>query len=130
MSRGRPGGVTVVAVLTWINGLSQIVTGVLVLMKVKIPGVAGGTSESFGQVMAIVWIALGIVVILVATGLLNGNRLSRILVTLSFLLSIVISVYVLVTTPSQLVSALVPIVLSVIGLMLLWSRRASAFFAA
>ncbi len=86
----RPGGVTLVAVLTWISGLLDIIGGTLLLFQTSV----AATAEAFGGASglitsAIVSILIGAIVIVVANGLLRGSAVSRMVITVIEVLSIV-----------------------------------------
>lgn len=115
MRPNRPVGVTVVAVLGIVTGILQILTGTL-LVVAGLP-----TIGVIGQVV-------GVITLIVAVYLLRGSRLARLLVTVDFVVSILQSVFAALQGGSTLTSALIAIVLLVIGLVLLWSGRAHAFF--
>ncbi len=114
MAGARPGGVTLIAVLTWINGAIGIVSGILSLMG------GGGT-------VAWVTIGLGVLVLAVGVGLLNGRNIARILAAIVFVLTLAASVYALVTGGISW-SPIVQGGLSLIALIMLFSGKANAFF--
>ncbi|WP_025156986.1 DUF7144 family membrane protein [Leifsonia aquatica] len=123
----RPGSVTFVAVLTYINGILNIIGGVIALFtRESSPaaqtagGLAGVTTS------AIVSIVLGIVILIVARGLLNGSTVSRALVTLVMVLNLINGVLLLFTL--QFVSGILEILWALLVISLLFTRRASAFF--
>jgi|GEM_PF-695064 len=127
MPAKRPGSVTFVAVLTYINGVLNIIGGVVVLFtRESAPGAetAGGLAGI--TTSAIVSIVLGIVILIVARGLLNGSKVSRALVTLVMILNLINGVLLLFTL--QVFSGVVDIVWVIIVLSLLFTRRANAFF--
>ncbi|MFF2372170.1 hypothetical protein [Agromyces sp. NPDC058110] len=116
MAGERPGGVTLVAVLAWISGALQIITGVIQIL----PG-----GQNFG---AGVWgIILGIVTIIVSLGLFRGSNAARIIVTIIFVINIATAIWLMTLGAfwSGLFAALFPL----IGLILLWTKRANAFFS-
>ena len=85
----RPGGVTLVAVLAWISGLLDIFGGTLLLFQTSV----ASTVEQFGGASAliasaIVSILIGAIVIIVATMLLRGSSIARMIVTVFEMLSI------------------------------------------
>jgi hypothetical protein len=114
----RPGGVTLVAVLAWISGALQILTGVLILLG----GQGGGA--------AVAWVAIiiGIITIIVSLGLFRGNNAARIIVAIIFALNLVSAIITMFAYPAQLWSALIAGALALIGLLLLFSARANEFF--
>ncbi|HET8779539.1 MAG TPA: hypothetical protein VFM66_05655 [Agromyces sp.] len=129
MAIDRPGGVTLVAVLTWISGLFDIVGGSLLLFQTSVEATVeqfGGSSQLIAS--ALFTILVGVVVIVVAVGLLRGNNASRIVITVFQMLSIVGSVFLAIAYPAGAIAEYFSIAIAVIVLILLWTRRASAFF--
>ena len=129
-ANGRPGGVTLVAVLTWIQGLLDVVGGIILLFNVSEP--AFEREFGYGDAVLIAGVAaivIGVVIIVVARGLLGGSRVSRGIVTIFVLLSLISAVYVAIAIPAQLAAAIVSGLLSLVVLGLLWSGKAASFFA-
>lgn len=129
MAMNRPGGVTLVAVLTWISGLFDIVGGSLLLFQTSVEATVerfGGSSQLIAS--ALFTILVGVVVIVVAIGLLRGNNASRIVITVFQMLSIIGSVFLAIAYPAGAIAEYFSIAIAVIVLLLLWTRRASAFF--
>lgn len=125
----RPGGVTLVAVLTWISGALDIVGGSILLFQRSDASIV----EEFGgenQLMAsaIFAILIGVVVVAVAGGLLRGNPSARIVVTIFQVLSIVSSIFLGIAYPPGAIGEYVSIAVALVVLFILWSRRAGAFF--
>jgi hypothetical protein len=116
MSARRPFGVTLVALIAWITGAVQILSGILSLL--------GGNGT-----VGVVAIVVGIVTIIVSFGLFGGNGGARILTAIVFALNVIGSVYLLITFSQGLWSALWSAIFPLIGLFLLFSRPANAFFA-
>ncbi|MEN2738172.1 hypothetical protein ABCS02_10290 [Microbacterium sp. X-17] len=116
MSDRRPFGVTLVAVIAWITGAIQIVSGIVALFR----GDAG-----------VGWIelAVGVITIVVSLGLFSGNRGARIVVTIVFALNVIGSILIIITNPLSFWAALWSGLFPLIGLFLLYSRPANAFFA-
>jgi hypothetical protein len=127
----RPGGVTLVAIIVWINGLLEIIGGAIVLYALgaasiqdnEIPG-----GRTAAVTFAIIAILLGLVTIVVGSGLLRGSRVSRVLVTIALILSLAGSILGVLGVPSEAVGPIVTGFLALIGLILLWTGRASEFF--
>ncbi|AGW42070.1 hypothetical protein O159_20880 [Leifsonia xyli subsp. cynodontis DSM 46306] len=125
----RPGSVTFVAVLTYINGVLSIVGGAIVLFtrdsmaRTDDAGALAGITTS-----AILSIVIGIVVLLVARGLLNGNTFSRAVVTIVMVISVLNGILQLFT--QQLVGGVVEILWAFLVLSLLFTARANEFFHA
>lgn len=123
MAGQRPGGVTLVAVLGIISGILQILGGIVAIAA----GAASGIVPAL--VVGVVVLAIGLFTLLVSGYLLGGSRLARVLVTISFLLSIGGAVYTIVSTPDQWWSGVVSGALALIGILLLYSRRANEYFS-
>ena len=117
MTGPRPIGVTIVAIITWINGLFSLVPGIIALF--------GGANTTLTWIT----IALGALTIAIGSALLGGRNWSRIVVTILFVLSLAAAVYLGVTVPAQLWQAIVSGGLALIGLAFLWSKKANAFFS-
>ncbi|WP_375386019.1 hypothetical protein [uncultured Microbacterium sp.] len=120
MAGTRPGGVTVVSILAWISGLLQLIAGILALFVVPI--------SSAITVAAWISIALGVITILVGAGLWRGSPAARLIATIVFVLNLVNAVFTLFATPANAWSAIVSGLFALIGIILLWTKAASAFF--
>ena len=114
----RPFGVTIVAVIAWINGVVNIIQGIVSLL--------GGADPT----VAWITIFVGIITFLVSLGLFRGSNGARILVTIVFLINIAAAIYAIVAVPGYFFSAVVTGVLALIGILLLYTARANAFFEA
>jgi hypothetical protein len=115
MASARPGGVTLVAVLTWISGAINIIVGVL--------GLFPGGQDFWSSLLQIV---LGIIVVSVARGLLRGSNLSRIIITIVQAIAVIAAIVGLFTGPNW--SAVIAGIVPAIVLILLWTGRANEFF--
>lgn len=128
-SVARPVGVTVVAVLAWISGLLDIIGGTLLLFQTSVASTVeqfGGASQLIAS--ALLEILIGVVVIVVAIGLLRGNAASRVVITIFQILSIIASVFFAIAYPAGAIGEYFSIAIAAIVLLLLWTGRASAFF--
>jgi hypothetical protein len=76
--------------------------------------------------LAVTSIIIGLVIVVVARGLLRGSRGSRFVVTVFTILSLLSGVYSVVQ--HQYASGILTALIAVIILALLWSGRAAAFF--
>lgn len=121
MNAQRPAGVTLVAVLSWIGGALNVVFGGLLL-------IASGFAAGPDTTIAIINVVIGLLTILIAGGLLKGNTAARMIIT-------VLQVFTIASTGSHLflggvspVSDIISITISVIVLLILWSRKSNAFF--
>jgi glucose dehydrogenase len=114
MAGERPVGVTIVAVIAWIIGAIQIVGGILAL-------IAGAGFDAWAVLI------VGILTIAVSLGLLRGNNTARIIMAIVFTLNLVVAVWAIVIGVDfwdQVVAG----ALAIIGLVFLFSKKASAFF--
>jgi uncharacterized membrane protein HdeD (DUF308 family) len=125
MAATRPGAVTFVAVLVYINGILDLVFGVLALVAVF---AANSTSTALVGVNAVVLILLGIITIVVARGLLQGSNTSRTIVLILEVISVISGIFTLFS--GQFSSGLVTIVWALVVIAILSTRRAIDFFRA
>jgi len=116
-----PAGLWFVAVLAWIVGAAQVLSGVGLL---------------FSDVEANVWLAaldffVGGIAIMTGFTLLTGDRLGRVLAAVVFLVVLIGALLnVLSIGPGfSWGSSIAGAVLSVVGLVMLFSRRSNEFFA-
>lgn len=125
MAGARPVGVTIVAVLAWISGLFSIIGGILLL-------ISGVETASMNRgaitVAAIISILIGIIVIVVSLGLFRGSRGARTVVTIVFALNIINAIVQIFTGTQSLWTALLSALPAIIGIILLYTQRANAFF--
>ena len=120
MTGTRPGGVTVVAVLAWISGAVNIIAGGLLIFA----AIMAPDALWYGLVQLL----LGIVTIVLSVGLLRGRPNARIVMTVVFVLNLISALFVIFFQQAQVWSGVVSGVAVVIGLVLLWTRRANEFF--
>lgn len=127
----RPVGVTVVAIIAWISGALDLIAGIIMLFLLPITSVVedyGGPAALIGS--AIGSIIVGLIVVIVAGGLLNGSPGARLVVTVLQILSIIGSLFLAVAyreSPTA-ITEWIGIVVALVVLLLLWSRKATAFF--
>jgi hypothetical protein len=114
----RPGGVTLVAVLAWISGALQILTGILILLA----------GDSVGTTVAWVAIIVGVITIIVSLGLFRGSNAARIIVAIIFVLNLISAIFTMFVYPAQLWSALIAAAFALNGLILPYSQRANDVF--
>lgn len=117
MSGTRPFGVTLVAIIAWITGAIQIVSGIISLF--------GGAATA-----GVVAIIIGVITIAVSLGLFRGSNGARIVTTIVFLLNIAGSFYLRLALDASIWATVGAILLPVIGLVLLYTSRANTFFRA
>ncbi|HKH07565.1 MAG TPA: hypothetical protein VKA62_01350 [Agromyces sp.] len=125
----RPGGVTLVAVLTWIVGLLDVLAGTILLFQTSVAATVeqfGGASQLIAT--AIFQIFVGVVIIAIAGGLLRGSPSARIVVTVFQVLSIMGGVFLAIAYPAGAIGEYIGIAISLVIIFLLWTGRANAFF--
>jgi hypothetical protein len=128
MPATRPGSVTFVAVLAYINGVLNIIGGTVILFtRDQMVRSSNGGTEAGLITSGILAIILGVVILVVARGLLNGSRFARGLVTVVMILNAIGGVILLFSL--QFFSGILEILWAIVMLSLLYTQRANAFFA-
>ena len=135
----RPGSVTIVVVLTWINAVLHLLTGCARCWSsrsrsappgpMRPPAASVRVSRSVSR---IVYLIIGAVTAFVATRLGRGGRGSRMLLTIIEVITIVVNVITWISnnTGQQAASSIIGIVIAGVILALLWNQRANDFFNA
>ncbi|MCP2638099.1 hypothetical protein K0817_016220 [Microbacterium sp. HD4P20] len=115
----RPVGVTIVAIIAWLSGLIQIIASIFVIIAGLV----------ITPVALIAWfsLAIGIITLIVGVGLWKGNSTARTVATIVFIINIVLEVLGMFNGES-LWSAISGSILSIIGLILLYTRSAREYF--
>ena len=123
----RPGLVTVVAVIVYINALVTILGGVILLIaanSAEVDSAVGGTGLAVGT--GVIAMLLGLLTLLVARGLFSGSNLSRgiiagiqLVAAINGLLSIV---------HGQVAVGVINMLVALIVISILYTGRANAFF--
>jgi hypothetical protein len=124
----RPLGVTIVAALAIVSGLFDVIGGIVLLF-----GSDETTAERFGgagvlTTVAILSIGLGLLMVVIAVGLLRGNPVARIAATIVQAFSLASSIWIGIAEPSQLATEVASALIAVAILFLLWSGEASRYF--
>jgi hypothetical protein len=125
----RPLGVTIVAALAVVSGAFDIIGGIVLLSMQSDPT----TADAFGAAsvatsLAVMEIAIGIIMVLIAVGLLRGNTASRIAATIVQAISLAGSIWIGVAQPATLPTEIVSALVALAILMLLWSAEATRYF--
>lgn len=115
----RPLGISILAILILLVGLGLVVRGIL--------GLVNGGEGSAGILVSAVLVIVGLAYALVARGIWNGNRASRVIVTILTAIAFIGSVVEL-ADPAQRLASTIQIIVSVVILVLLYGRRARAYF--
>ena len=113
----RPFGVTLIVILIVINGILTVISGVISALMLR---------DDINIVYSLILIILGLIYLAVAGALGRGNRAARMLIAVVTVLMLVVGILGLFS--GNLVTAIVQIAISVIILLVLFSRKASAFF--
>lgn len=128
----RPGGVTLVIVLMWINAIIEIIAGILTVL-------ASGDVEHLAQydqaqavvlTIGIIAIVFGLITIALALGLARGGSAARVIVTVVVVLQILADTWELAVRAHGGFPwlSVLAILFWLLILALLWTSRASAFF--
>jgi hypothetical protein len=122
--------VTLVAVIVWITGALQVIGGVIGLITSSTTAEVNGVPGSAGSIAAtaIVSIVLGLITVAVGVALLRGSQLARVLTTIVLALNLASAVYLIAGVPSSLWQGVINGVLALIGIILLYTRSANAYF--
>ncbi len=128
----RPGGVTFIAILTFLIAFLSLAAGFVFLLAsdsgLASADISAGTATTYG----IVEIVFGVITAVVAVGLWTGNSFARLAVTALMVVRILASLWVAFTLNGHggFLAAALAGGLSVIVLLLLWNYRADEFFNA
>ena len=114
----RPTEVTVVGVLVVVLGVLGVVYALM--------GFLSGATPGLGIAALTISLLIGLVYLLVAKGLFNGNNMSRLIVAIVSGIGVVAGFLALFVSPG---SGVVQIVWSGVILALLFTARVRAFFA-
>lgn len=123
----RPAAVTVVGALVWVNAALDLVAGFFLLILATIGGDDAGTRTTWA-IMGSVSLVLGAIAAVVAFGLMRGNSVARIAITVIEVFSIIASVSAAIANPASAVNEIVSALIAVAILLLLWSGEATRFF--
>jgi hypothetical protein len=113
----RPFGVTLIVILIVINGLLTVISGLISALMLR---------DDINIVYSLIMIILGLVYLAVAGALGRGNRGARMLIALVTVLMLVVGIIGLFS--GNPIAGIIQIAISVIVLLVLFSRKASAFF--
>ncbi|MRX44429.1 DUF7144 family membrane protein [Agromyces kandeliae] len=123
----RPVAVTVVGALVWVNAALDLVAGFFLLVLATIGGDDAATRTTWA-IMGSVSLVLGAIAAVVAFGLMRGNSVARIAITVIEVFSIIASVSAAIANPASAVNEIVSALIAVAILLLLWSGEATRFF--
>ncbi|GAA1061934.1 hypothetical protein [Agromyces bracchium] len=123
----RPAAVTVVGALVWVNAALDLVAGFFLLTLATIGGDDAATRSTWA-IMGSVSLVLGAIAAIVAFGLMRGNSVARIAITVIEVFSIIASVSAAILNPTSAVNEIVSALIAVAILLLLWSGESTRFF--
>ena len=113
----RPIGVTIVMVLIVISGIILVFNGAISAIMLR---------DDINIVFSLVLIILGLIYLAVAGALGRGNRGARMLIAAVTVISLIVGVVGLFS--GNVWTAIIQIAIAVVILLVLFSRKASAFF--
>jgi hypothetical protein len=129
---GRPVGVTVVAVIAFIQGIIGILMGIGLIVERNNDSLIEHIGQSSGQIQTYGWIAViwSVLALLVGWGLWNGGDWARILVAILEVLHVAGGVYLLFAWSGHyLWQGIWQIAVGLVVLWLLFNPRSDDFFA-
>ena len=115
----RPLGVTLVAIIAWISGFLQIIGSIFVIIA--------GLFITWPAIVGWISLIIGAVTLAVGVGLWRGNSTARTIAAIVFVINIALEVLGMFNGES-LWSAIGGSILSIIGLILLYTRSARRYF--
>ena len=125
----RPIVVSIVAVVAFLSGVIDIITGILTLFGVNDPeasaafgGSGGVLASSIGSML------IGTIVVILAFGLWLGRWVARMIVTVLQALSLIHSLFLAVANLGNPVGEWASVFFSALVMILLWTRPSSAYF--
>jgi uncharacterized protein YjeT (DUF2065 family) len=128
----RPASVTLLMVLTYINGALAVISGIVLLAFAGNRAAQDAMDVGAGQirVFGIFEIVVGLIVLAVASALGRGSSGARMLVTVIQVISLAAAVYAVFAYGSGRISSVIGgAVVSLVILWLMWNRKANEFFA-
>lgn len=129
---GRPVGVTVVAVIAFIQGIIGVIAGIGLIVERNNDSLIEHIGQSSGQIQTYGWIAViwGVLALLVGWGLWTGGDWARILVAILEVLYVAGGVYLLFAwSGAYLWQGIWQIIVGLAVLWLLFNPRSDEFFA-
>lgn len=129
-TRVRPRTVTIVAVLVWLSGSIQILTGMLDLAG---EGVAGEERRTIALIGAVLSILIGVGTVVVGAALLEGRRAARVILTVFVSISAAGSLIGVVAAavgghPEEAVGSALTAAVDAVPLILVWTGGGRRYF--
>jgi len=120
----RPTSVVVAAVLVFVAGAIDIISGAILLVQPNAPEI----EATFGGPEGVRGVAIGAILVVLAYGVFRGNWIARMIVTVFEALSLISSLFLAVAYLGTAVGEWIGVVISALILILLWSRVAAPYF--
>jgi len=128
---GRPITISIVAVLAFLSGVVDIITGIVLMFDAGNPEVNAAFGGSGGALTsAIGSTLLGVIVVALSFGIWRGRWVARMIITVLQALSLIHSLFLAVANMGNPIGEWASVLVSLIVLILLWTRPASAYFSA
>ena len=127
MRTARPAGVTVVGALVWVNAALDLVAGFFLLIGATIGGDDEATRTTWA-IMGSISLLVGALAAVIAFGLMRGNPVARVAITVIELVSIAGSVSAAIANPSSATNEIVSALIALAIIVLLWSAESTRFF--
>ena len=118
----RPFGVTLVGILIVISGVFSVIAAIIGLFNADL-------RVGVSLISLILLLIVGLIYLAVAKGIFDGNAFSRLLVAIVTVIGLFIGAFHLIFVSGLRWNGLFQIIFCLIILGLLFSRRASVFFA-
>lgn len=126
----RPGSVTLVAALTWIAAILDLIAGAaLVWLSFNLDTIDSTLSEADVRWYGVGTLVIGVLTAAVAAGLAMGSQGARVLVILAMVVRLAAAAYALLALGGVISwHGIVGVLISLTVIALLSTRRASDFF--
>lgn len=118
----RPIGVTIIGAVMVLSGIAAIVYTVIWFIRPDV-------SDGFGYVSNSLMLITAVIYLVLAKGIFSGSSLARLIVVIFTVLELLDGVRHLVFVPGLRLIGVAQIVVALVILGLLLSRKAAAFFA-
>jgi uncharacterized membrane protein len=118
----RPFGVTLIAILMILSAIGALISSVVSLFDPEL-------RDGLGLVSLLLIIVTALIYLLLAKGILNGNSFARFIVVIFTVLQLLNGIWRLIAEPGLRLAGAVQIVVSLVILALLFSRKAAYFFS-
>lgn len=122
MGVARPAGVTLVGVIIVLNALLLVLLGVLGIFNLN-------DAIGVGLWGIIVSVVIGVIYLLVAKGIFDGNRVSRLIVAILTVVNLLKGISYIFAGREIIVSGIIDVIIALIILYLLYGGKARVFFA-